>query len=143
MTPFDESSPALAPDGKWLAYVSDESGRSDVYVQPYPGPGGKWAISEAGGAHPVWSPDGKELFYREGERLMMVDVQLTPEFRASRPRQLLEWPQGSATSRNFDIAPDGRSFVMVRTDEGGGARDQLRVVLNWLTDLATRQSGSR
>jgi serine/threonine-protein kinase len=143
LTPFDESSPALSPNGKWLAYVSDESGRSDVYVQPYPGPGGKWAISEAGGADPLWSPSGDELFYRQGDRLMVVDVQFTPEFRAGRPRQLLEWPQeAGASSRNFDISPDGRSFVMVRTDEGG-VQDQLRVVLNWLQDLTSRKPSAR
>jgi Tol biopolymer transport system component len=137
ITPFDESSPALSPDGNWLAYVSDESGRSDVYVQPYPGPGGKWAISEAGGVDPVWSPSGNELFYRQGERLMVVDVQYTPELRAGRPRQLLEWPHEAVAFRNFDIAPDGRSFVMVRTDEGV-TRDQLRVVLNWSEELKRR-----
>jgi serine/threonine protein kinase/Tol biopolymer transport system component len=142
LTPFDESSPALSPDGRWLAYVSDEAGRSDVYVQPYPGPGGKWAISEAGGTDPLWSPAGGELFYRQGDRLMVVDVQFTSEFRAGRPRQLLEWPQDAGAFRNFDISPDGRSFVMVRTDEGG-TQNQLRVVLDWLQDLTKRKTAAR
>ena len=66
MTPFDERSPRFSPDGKWLAY-SNESGRDEVYVQPFPGPGRKWLISTDGGINPVWSRDGRELFYHQGE----------------------------------------------------------------------------
>jgi hypothetical protein len=69
---------------------------------------------------------------------MIVDVQYTPEFRASRPRQLLEWPHDAGAGRNFDISPDGKSFVTVRSDEGA-AQGQLRLVLNWLQDLTARK----
>ena len=63
-TPFNETAPRFSPDGRWLAYISDESGRFEIYVQPYPGPGGKWQISTEGGTEPVWNPNGRELFYR-------------------------------------------------------------------------------
>ena len=73
-TPFSETAPRFSPDGRWLAYVSDESGRYEIYVQPYPGPGGKWQISTEGGTEPVWNPNGRELFYRSGNKMMAVDV---------------------------------------------------------------------
>ena len=72
ITPFDERSPRFSPDGKWLAYVSDESGRNDVYVQPFPGPGPKWLVSTDGGIDPVWSRDGRELFYRQDDQMMVA-----------------------------------------------------------------------
>ena len=72
-------------DGKWIAYASDESGQYEVYVRPYPGPGGQWQISTDGGAEPVWSRDGRELFYARGFKTMAVRVQTTPEFRAEAP----------------------------------------------------------
>lgn len=67
-TPFTETGPKFSPDGHWLAYASDESGIFEVYVQPYPGPGGKWQISTGGGMEPVWKPNGGELFYRSGTK---------------------------------------------------------------------------
>jgi Tol biopolymer transport system component/tRNA A-37 threonylcarbamoyl transferase component Bud32 len=73
-TRFDEAVPRFSPDGHWLAYISNESGRYEVYVQPYPGPGGKWQISTEGGMEPVWNPNGRELFYRSGDKMMVVDI---------------------------------------------------------------------
>ena len=70
-TRFDEAEPKFSPDGRWLAYISDESGRYEIYVQPYPGPGGKWQISTEGGTEPVWNPNGRELFYRSGDKMMV------------------------------------------------------------------------
>src|SRR6202030_1842180 len=69
-TPFNETAPRFSPDGRWLAYSSDESGRREIYVQPYPGPGGKRQISTEGGTEPVWNPDGRELFYRCANKMM-------------------------------------------------------------------------
>ena len=74
LTPFDERSPRFSPDGRWLAYVSDESGRDEVYVQPFPGPGAKWLVSTDGGREPVWGRDGRELFYRAGDLMMAVPL---------------------------------------------------------------------
>ena len=76
-----ENDPHFSPDGHWLAYVSDESGRSEVYVQPFPGPGRKQPFSSEGGNIPVWSPDGGELFYRQGRQMMAVTVETEPSFK--------------------------------------------------------------
>ena len=91
-TPFNEEAPRFSPDGHWLAYISDESGRYEIYVQPYPGPGGKWQISTEGGTEPVWNRNGRELFYRSGDKMMAVDIATQPSFAAGKPRMLFEGP---------------------------------------------------
>jgi len=128
----------FSPDGQWLAYVSDERGRNQVYIRPYPGPGDKFLVSEEreGGGEPVWSPDGTELFYRSGNQMMVVSIQTKPSFRAGRPGVLFEGSH-RATNRPlgfqyYDISPDGQRFLMIRTDE---APAQINVVLNWFEEL--------
>ena len=94
-TSFNERVPMFSPDGRWLAwlaYVSDESGREEVYVQPFPGPGGKWQISTEGGSEPVWARNGRELFYRNGQKMIAVEITARPTFAAARPRLLFEAP---------------------------------------------------
>jgi eukaryotic-like serine/threonine-protein kinase len=103
-TPFNEGGPRFSPDGRWLAYVSDESDRWEIYVQPYPGPGGKWQISTDGGTEPVWNPNGRELFYRSGDKMMAVDIATQPGFAAGRPRVLFEGPY-VLTSPPWDWPP--------------------------------------
>jgi serine/threonine-protein kinase len=138
VTPFDESAPAFSPDGKMLAYVSDESGRPEVYVQPYPGPGGRWLISTAGGTDPLWSGDGRELLYRSGDDIMSVAMKTAPAVSAGTPVRVFEARyQESPTARNFDIAADGRRLVMVRGDQSG-APLQFNAVFNWLTEIQRR-----
>src|SRR4029077_18250032 len=88
ITPSNESVPSFSPDGHWLAYISDESGRYEVYVQPYPGPGAKYQISNEGGTEPVWNPNGRELFYRSGEKMMAVDVSSEPNFSVGKAKML-------------------------------------------------------
>ena len=138
-TDSNERGAKFAPDGEWLAYVSDELGQDDVYVQPYPGPGGREVVSIDGGREPVWSPRGRELFFRSGSRLMSVEVggseRITP------PRLVLVLNVGNYVSAapevglpNYDVFPDGRTFVMVQREQLGPA-PQLRIVLN---DLARR-----
>jgi dipeptidyl aminopeptidase/acylaminoacyl peptidase len=138
LTPFDERSPRFSPDGKWLAYVSDESGRNDVYVQPYPGPGPKWLVSTDGGTDPVWSKNGRELFYRHGDELMSVTVTATREFSASRPTRLFEtrFDVGD-NGPNYDVSPDGKWFLMPRSDRAA-APGELHVVLNWFSEVTAR-----
>jgi eukaryotic-like serine/threonine-protein kinase len=138
LTPFDERSPRFSPDGRWLAYVSDESGRDDVYVQPFPGPGAKWLISTDGGVDPVWSRDGRELFYRAGDRLMAAPVESEGDLSAGPARPLFEIRVDAADSGPaYDVSPDGRSFVVPRS-ETAPPRGELHVVLNWFEEVARR-----
>jgi Tol biopolymer transport system component/DNA-binding winged helix-turn-helix (wHTH) protein len=137
-TSFNESAPRFSPDGRWLAYVSNESGRNEIYVQPYPGPGRKWQISTEGGAEPVWNPNGRELFYRTGNKMMAVEIATRPRFSADMPRMLFEgkYQPPPFTSPNYDVAPDGQSFLMLKPNESTEtARTQINVVLNWFEEL--------
>ena len=95
-TPFNNKSPMFSPDGRFLAYVSDESGRDEVYVAPFPGPGEKYPISTGGGRAPVWSRDGRELFYRNGREIMAVAIELKPTFESGRPVRLFEETSSSS-----------------------------------------------
>jgi len=137
-SPNHECCARFSPDGKWLAYVSDELGRNQVYVRPYPGPDIKFLVSEEreGGGEPVWSPDGSELFYRSGDRMMVVSVQTEPTFRAGRPEVLFEGSYratvGPLGYQYYDISPDGQRFLMIRRDE---APSYINVILNWFEEL--------
>jgi len=136
LTPFDERLPRFSPDGKWLAYVSDEGGRNDVYVQPYPGPGAKWLVSTDGGTDPVWSKDGRELFYRRGDRMMVVTVEPKSEFAAGRPQQLFELRfDAGDNGTNYDVSSDGKWFVVTKSDQGVPP-GELHLVLNWFSEVA-------
>jgi serine/threonine-protein kinase len=135
-TPFNESDPAFSPDGRWVAYESDESGRVEVYVQPFPGPGSKELVSTDGGTDPAWSRDGRELFYRSGDRMMAVATAIRPTFRASKPEVLFERPYWAAfLLRNYDVSPDGRRFLMIKESEQAAAAVHINVVQHWLEEL--------
>ncbi len=138
-TPFNEGAADFSPDGRWLAYISDESGRYEVYVQPYPGPGGKWQISTEGGTEPAWNRNGRELFYRSGDKMMAVEVTTQPAFAAGKPRMLFEgrYQPSPVQSTNYDVSPDGQRFLMLKpTDQAAPA--QINVVLNWFEELKRR-----
>jgi hypothetical protein len=109
-------------------------------VRPYPGPGGKWQISADGGTEPVWNPKGRELFYRNGNKMMAVDFTAQPTFSAGKPKLLFE---GSyvPTPRSFpdyDVSPDGQRFLMLKAAEQAQALTQITVVLNWFEELKRR-----
>ena len=143
LTSFDERSPAFSLDGGWLAYVSDESGRDEIYVQPYPGPGRRWAISVDGGDNPIWSPDGRQLFYRHDDRMMAVQVRTGEEFDAGEPVELFEGRYALGQGRpNYDVSPDGQRFVMIRTEQAEPP-EALHVVLNWFDALRARAAEAR
>jgi len=123
-----------SPDGRWIAYASDESGRWEVYVEPYPGPGPKTMISTDGGYQPLWSRDGKELFYRCGYKMIAGTVETEPEFRIIRYEVLFEAPYLCRVNRiDYDVAPDGR-FLMIQ-DSQEPAPVSVNVVLNWFEQL--------
>ena len=126
----------FSPDGRWVAYTSDESGRSEVYVARYPDLGSRVTISTEGGAYPRWSREGRELFYRQGDALMAATVDTTREFRAERPQRLFAG-QFTGTGRDgaFDVAPGGKRFAMIKSDEASTLQ-QLTLVQNWLEELS-------
>jgi eukaryotic-like serine/threonine-protein kinase len=140
-TPFNEGGPIFSPDGGWLAYQSDESGRLEIYVRSFPGPGGKWPISTEGGTEPVWARNGRELFYRNGDKLMAAAVETKPTFVAAKPKLLFEahYETGLYPSfPSYDVSPDGQRFLMIKPSEQESAATQINVVLNWSEDLKRR-----
>lgn len=144
-TSFDEWDPQFSPDGRWVAYTSDERRRPEIYVVPYPGPGGKWQVSTAGGFGPVWSRDGRRLFYSAfNDRLMEVGVSLGETFSPGTPRVVLEgvylFTRGG---RDYDVAPGGKRFLVSQLANDLDAPSELgrlRVVLNWFDELRARTS---
>jgi hypothetical protein len=126
----------ISRDGHWLAYVSDESGMREVYVQPFPGPGGHFAISSGGGTEPAWGPSATELFYRSGAALMAATIRPGPELTVVRRDTLFmtELPFGS-TEGTYDLMPDGNHFVMTRV-AAAGIRPVL--VIGWADEVRER-----
>jgi eukaryotic-like serine/threonine-protein kinase len=135
--PFLRDPARLSPNGRWLAYVSDESGREEVYVVPFPGSGGRWPISTDGGSQPVWARNGQELFYRSGDRMMAVAVTTDATFGASKPRLLFEAKAPPDTAPNYDVTPEGE-FLMIEPGESDTPPSQINVVLNWLQEVRQR-----
>ena len=113
-SPTDEGEPMFSPDGRWLAYSSGESGRQEVHVRPFPGPGGTWQISTRGGMNPTWSRTKHELFYAADGQIMVVDYAVDGDsFRAGKPRLLSDQRhQTRGPNRTFDLHPDGERFVL-------------------------------
>ena len=146
-TAANEVTPEFSPDGQWLAYVSNESGRHEVYVQPYPGPGERHLISTNGGEQPAWSENGRELFYVQGglmnppagvPTLMSVKVETTRAFRAGTPEVVFESPDLSTPwGRNYDVAPDGQRLLLTLKKEPttNPAPTQMIFVQHWFEEL--------
>jgi len=139
-TQYNERSPAISPDGRWLGYISNESGRFEVYVQPFPAAGRKVLISTEGGTQPVWHPNGRELFYRTGDRLLSVPLLTNPTFSAGGPVVILEKSCWNAEEMLpcYDVSPDGTRFIMVRESPQVANVTQINVVLNWFEELRRR-----
>jgi Tol biopolymer transport system component len=149
-TEFSEGQGRFSPDGRWIAYVSDESGRSEIYIQPFPAPangGSKTPISRDGGSQPRWRRDGKELFYLSPDgKLMAADVTEGPIFKASVPRTLFQVPvaqighldindemgKGILQVVGWDVAPDGKRLLI---DTATKSSETVTVLLNWTADL--------
>ena len=140
---FDEGSPAISQDGRWIAYDSTESGREEVYVRPFPDlDAGRWQVSAEGGGEPVWSPDGRELFFAGlTGQFWAAKVETEPTFRPSTPEALFdlalfEDPRG----RVWDMAPGEERFIFQRNlaDQVAGGTEGLVFVLNWFEELQAR-----
>jgi serine/threonine-protein kinase len=134
-TQFSQNSGRFSPDGKWVAYSSNESGQSHVYVRPFPGPGGMVQVSTApGAAGPEWSRNGKELFYRSlsDGQLWVVDVQAGATFQAGTPRALFKEPG------IFDISPDGQRILLVKVPQTGSGGVKIEAVVDWFEELRRR-----
>lgn len=144
VTPFIESQAALSPNGKWLAYSSDESGRREIHLRPFPKAPGKWQISTSGGKDPVWSSDGKELFFWNDSEMMVVTVDTearTPV--VDQPTRLFEFPAVVSSFPGmgvYDISPDGERFVVIKDEAAGEQPDSshLRFILHWFDEIDSK-----
>ena len=131
-----------------MAYASDESGKWQIYVRPFPNvDGGKWPVSTGGGHSPLWSPDNRELFYRNGDEIVAVPVKTGPAFIAETPKVLFRGKYVSALAlilQPWDISPDGKRFLMVKPPVSAGDASgiagsrKINIVLNWFEELKQR-----
>jgi Tol biopolymer transport system component len=144
---YIEAQPKISPDGKWMAYASDESGKAEIYVRPFPDVNkGRWQVSVNGGDTPLWSPDGREIFYRNGDSVMAVPVETEQGFKPGKPEELF---RGTYTAYSlvtyanaWDISPDGKRFLMMKGagvfgSDAAGPR-KINIVLNWDEELKQR-----
>jgi hypothetical protein len=139
--------PYFSPDGRWVVYGSAETGATQIFVQPFPPNGTKYQITTTGGLAPLWSPDGKQIFYISLNgplrQILSVDVHTTPSFGFANPAKL---PIEKIDSRNnfvrpYDITPDGKRFVVVLGETGASERPpqtEMRITLNWFRELQER-----
>jgi serine/threonine-protein kinase len=145
-TPAGEAGAEISPDGRWLAYYSNSSGRNEVYVRAFPNveSGGQWTISTTGGTRPAWSRNGRELFYLDGNGAMMaVPVQTTPTFSAGKPAKLFDanwW--AVLTVRMYDVTADGQRFLAIKdlsSDSESATPQTFTVVVNWIEELKQKR----
>ena len=138
---FAETAPKFSPDGRWLAYESNETGRTEIYVRAFPAAaqGGKWPISNGGGALPVWSPNGRELLYQSGDQIMSVEYTTTGNvFSAAKSRV---WLMSMGGAQEFDIAPDGKRLIAFMPTAAGTApkaEHTVGFVQNFFDELRRR-----
>ena len=134
-TRSDELNAAFSPDGRWIAYSSDESGRPEIYVQRYPGGGRKRLVSTQGGLFPVWRRDGREMFYFNGSRMMAVDIAAAGDSQIGTPRVLFE----GEFDEEFDVTPDGKHFLMIKR-QSSPPPTRINVILGLFDNLASQQT---
>lgn len=142
-TDANEINPEFSPDGRWIAYASDATGRYEVYVRPFPGPGVATRISIDGGSEPAWAPQGLRRYFRDARSMLAVELDRTGGTLApSRPRVLFadSFVRRSAATcrREYDVSPDGQRFLVARRNEG---EVELRVKYDWLAEMRRGVSG--
>ncbi len=158
-TPFDERNAAISPDGHWMAYESNETGQSQIYMRPFPNVAdARYQISTGGGRTPVWAPNGHDLFFVNRTSIMAVTVQLTPTFSAGNPTKLFDAPSvlldgrfiGTGTGfthRTYDVSRDGQRFLMIKenagSSEGNAPMAGMIVVQNWFEELKAKVPGGK
>ena len=140
-TEFEETGAMFSPDGRWLAYTSNETGRDEVYLQPFSvtGPRGTKQVSVGGGAEPLWAQDSRDLFYRNGDKMMAVAIETELELSVGTPRLLFEGRflpvlSGDEPGSSYDISPDGKRFLMIQREQDL-VPTEIIVVLNWFEEL--------
>jgi Tol biopolymer transport system component len=130
---FTKTEPQFSADGRWIAFQSNDTGKDEIYVVPYPGPGGKSQVSIDGGRYPRWAHNGRELFFRSGDKMMVVDVETGATFRAGTPKMLFEKPG------TYDVSADGKRFLMIKPDTGAqGQPGEMQIVVNWFEEVGRR-----
>ena len=134
---FNHFAAAVSSDGRWLAYQSNASGRPEIYVRDFAEGGGRWQISTGGGQEPHWSPDGRELYYRNNGSLMVVPIETQPSFHAGTPRRLFGevYDLRSNTGETYEVDPRGGRFLLIRPPKEEVSSAQVRMVLNWFSEL--------
>jgi dipeptidyl aminopeptidase/acylaminoacyl peptidase len=138
-TPARERQPAISPDGGYVAYISDESGRDEIYLTRFPSGGGKWQVSIDGGVVPVWARKSGELFFRNGNDLMVVDVTVRPSLTLGSPRKLFSGTAAGlmlTPGRRFDVAPDGQRILAIQGVGEQTAEAGITLVENWIAEAA-------
>lgn len=140
-SPAVEYGAAFSPDGRWMSYISNESGQYELFVVPFPKLGGKWQISAHGANKALWSRNGKELLYDDGKKIMRTDVKLEPIFDFSSPQAVCDLP---ATMFGFhDMTPDGKKFVIGLAEGSEVKAREVNVVVGWFEELQQKFSGKK
>jgi eukaryotic-like serine/threonine-protein kinase len=140
---FDEYCSSLSPDGRWVAYQSDESSRAEIFVREASGKGGRWQVSSEGGEEPRWSPKGDELYYRNDRRFMAAHIVPGPVFQYAPPRMLFDglFNLRAESGVSYDVDPAGNRFLMIRLASDDVATSSVRVITNWSQELARLTTG--
>jgi len=141
-TPVKDWGPAFSPDGRWIAYVSQDQAE-EIYVEPYPRTGERWKVSTDWGEEPVWSPNSNELFYRNGRKWMVVRFTTSPNFSPEEPKVLFEGDFVNVAGLSYDVSSDRQRFLLLRSIEESTVHTRLNVVFNWFEILKHKVPGGK
>jgi serine/threonine-protein kinase len=144
-TQFDEWQASLSPDGKWIAYSSNESGTYQVYIRQFPQGGGKWVVSTGEGYGPHWAPDGKTLYYYTPGKLLSVPIQIAPSLVVGKPQVIVNGYQQKSVDSGlmYDISPDGQWFVVAQSKDDESNFRQIHLIINWFDEIQAKMPSSK